>query len=72
MSCEHVVSVEPAGVHLEGFRAPAVRFRAVCSCAWRSRPCMKRGDAEVAGIEHAVGHVPTLKPKRPRETGFFG
>lgn len=68
----HVAGVEFAGSHHEGFRPPVPKFLAACSCGWCSKVFMARGDAEVAAVEHVVGHPPARKPKPRRETGFFG
>lgn len=69
---EHAASVEPAEPLMRGFREPVQQYRARCSCSWRSKPYVKRGQAQAAAVEHVVGHAPVLKPKQQRDTGFFG
>lgn len=71
---EHEAFVEavdwPRGLRMADDHAP--QFRAVCSCGWRSEQYEHRGDAQMSAVGHAVGHPPRRKPKRRRETGFFG
>lgn len=66
---EHLAGVEFAGSRFAGFRPPVAKFRAVCSCGWRSEVFLSRGDAQVAAVEHVVGHPPVRKPKVSRGAG---